>query len=105
VLADPAWLIAQRSDEITRWVARGSELADFTIERAERGLAEVVGQLRALSPRRTLERGYAIAQRSDGQVVRGVRDAAAGSQLLLTLSDGAVSTTVDADPAASGTRG
>jgi exodeoxyribonuclease VII large subunit len=104
VLADPAWLFAQRSDEITRWVARGSELMDYTVERAERGLAELVGQLRALSPKRTLERGYAIAQRADGRVLTGVADAAAGEQLLLTLSDGSLSTTVDADPAGSTSR-
>ena len=105
VLADPGWLIEQRSEEVTRWVARGSELVDYTVERAERGLAELAGQLRALSPKRTLERGYAIAQRADGHVLRGVADAAAGSQLLLTLSDGSVSTTVDADPSAAAARG
>jgi exodeoxyribonuclease VII large subunit len=105
VLADPAWLVAQRSDEVTRWVARGSELIDFCIERAERGLAEVTGQLRALSPKRTLERGYAIAQRADGAVLRGVQDAGAGDRLLLTLSDGALSTTVDDAPAGSSTAG
>jgi exodeoxyribonuclease VII large subunit len=100
VLADPATLLAGRSEEIVRWVARGSELIDFCIERADRGLSELTGQLRALSPKRTLERGYAIAHRADGSVVRGVQDAAAGSRLLLTLADGSVSTTVD--PASSG---
>jgi exodeoxyribonuclease VII large subunit len=99
VMADPGWLIAQRSDELTRWVARAAELIDFRIERGERDLSELTGQLRALSPRRTLERGYAIAQGPDGHVLRGVRDAAPGSPLLLTLSDGSVSTTVDADQA------
>jgi exodeoxyribonuclease VII large subunit len=105
VLADPGWLLTQRSEEVTRWVARGSELMDHTVERAERGLSELAGQLRALSPRRTLERGYAIAQRADGSVLRGVQDAVAGSQLLLTLSDGSVSTTVDADQSVAAGRG
>ncbi|HTL41452.1 MAG TPA: exodeoxyribonuclease VII large subunit [Pseudolysinimonas sp.] len=105
VLADPSRMITQRSEEVTRWVARGSELIDFCIERAERGLAEVAGQLRALSPARTLERGYAIAQRADGHVLRGVADAAAGDRLLLTLSDGSLSTTVDATGAPAEPRG
>jgi exodeoxyribonuclease VII large subunit len=105
VLADPGWLIAQRSDEITRWAARGSELIDRCIERAERGLTELTGQLRALSPTRTLERGYAIAQGADGHVLRGVADAAAGSRVLLTLRDGSLSTTVDAAPSAPGVAG
>jgi exodeoxyribonuclease VII large subunit len=105
VLADPATLLAGRSEEIVRWVARGSELIDFCIERADRGLSELTGQLRALSPKRTLERGYAIAHRPDGSVVRGVQDAAAGSRHLLTLADGSVSTTVDPDPSGSEPRG
>jgi exodeoxyribonuclease VII large subunit len=104
-LADPTWLLTQRSEEVTRWVARGSELVDYAVERAERGLVELTGQLRALSPKRTLERGYAIAQRADGHVLRGVQDAVPGSQLLLTLSDGSVSTTVDPEPTAGAGRG
>jgi exodeoxyribonuclease VII large subunit len=105
VLADPGWVILQRSEELTRWVARGSELIDYRVERAERGLADLAGQLRALSPKRTLERGYAIAQHADGRVLRGVADAVAGTPLRLTLSDGSVSTTVDPAPTAAGGRG
>jgi exodeoxyribonuclease VII large subunit len=105
VLADPGWVVLQRSEEVTRWVARGSELIDYRVERAERALADLAGQLRALSPKRTLERGYAIAQHADGRVLRGVADAVAGSPLRLTLSDGSVSTTVDAEPTPSGGRG
>ncbi|HWH26601.1 MAG TPA: exodeoxyribonuclease VII large subunit [Pseudolysinimonas sp.] len=98
-LADPGSLIDRRSEELTRWVARGSELMDYRIERSERGLAELTGQLRALSPQRTLERGYAIAHLDDGRIARSVTDAAPGASLLLTLSDGTLSTTVaDADP-------
>ncbi len=105
VLADPGWVIGQRSEELTRWVARGSELIDYSVERAERNLTELAGQLRALSPKRTLERGYAIAQRADGRVLRGVADAVPGTPLLLTLSDGSVSTTVDPEPTAAKGRG
>jgi exodeoxyribonuclease VII large subunit len=105
VLADPGWVVGQRSEEITRWVARGSELIDYRVERAGQSLTELAGQLRALSPKRTLERGYAIAQHADGRVLRGVADAAPGSPLRLTLSDGSVSTTVDPEPTAAGGRG
>ncbi|HEX7835310.1 MAG TPA: exodeoxyribonuclease VII large subunit, partial [Pseudolysinimonas sp.] len=81
------------------------ELIDHRVERAEQSLTELAGQLRALSPKRTLERGYAIAQHTDGRVVRGVADAAPGSALRLTLSDGSVSTTVDPAPTTAGGRG
>ena len=95
VLADPRTLVDSRAEELTRWVARGAELMDYRIEWAELRTAELVGQLRALSPKRTLERGYAIAQRADGAILRVADDAAPGDRLVLTLSDGRVSTTVD----------
>jgi exodeoxyribonuclease VII large subunit len=105
VLADPGWVVGQRSEELTRWVARGSELIDYRVERARQGLTELAGQLRALSPQRTLERGYAIAQRTDGHVLRGVADATPGTPLRLTLRDGSVSTTVDPEPSTAEGRG
>jgi exodeoxyribonuclease VII large subunit len=104
-LADSRWLIDSRAEELTRWVARGSELMGHRIERAGMRVAELAGQLRSLSPQRTLERGYSIAVRPDGSVLRAASDAAAGDKLLLTLVDGQVSTTVDAPGAAVKGRG
>lgn len=95
VMADPSRLVDNRAEELTRWVARGAELIDYRLERAGLQVTELAGQLRALSPKRTLERGYAIAQRADGTVLRGAADARAGESLLLTLADGSVPTTVD----------
>ncbi|SEB35134.1 Exodeoxyribonuclease VII large subunit [Paramicrobacterium humi] len=89
-LASHTWIVDQRADELTRYVARGAELVDRAIERAQNRTAELRGALRALSPQRTLDRGYAIAQLPDGHVLRGAADAPAGTELLLTLADGAV---------------
>ena len=96
VLVSPAWLVDVRADELTRYVARGAELVDRLIERAHTSVAELTGQLRALSPERTLDRGYAIAQLRGGGILRRIADATAGTPLLLTLADGTVGTTVDA---------
>ncbi|MBW4032861.1 MAG: exodeoxyribonuclease VII large subunit [Acidobacteria bacterium] len=104
-MVDPGWLVDTRSEELTRWVARGSELMDYRLERAGQQLGELTGQLRALSPKRTLERGYAIAQRADRSVLRAAGDATAGESLLLTLADGTVLTTVQSAPKPSRTRG
>ncbi|MET0303523.1 MAG: exodeoxyribonuclease VII large subunit [Microbacteriaceae bacterium] len=94
VLAQPSTMIDARAEELTRWIARGSELMDYRLERAQARVTDLVGQLRALSPKRTLERGYAIAQRPDGRAIRSVADAEIGTPLLLTVSDGSLSTTV-----------
>ena len=96
VLANSSWLVDQRAEEIVRYTARSTELMDRRMERASTAITELTGQLRALSPQRTLERGYAIAQLPGGAVLRRTADAASGTPLLLTLADGKVSTTINA---------
>jgi exodeoxyribonuclease VII large subunit len=95
VLADPATMVDRRAEELTRWVARGSQLMDHRVERAESRVRELVGHLRALSPQRTLQRGYAIAQLADGRALRSIDDAPAGAGITVTVADGAVHGTVD----------
>lgn len=97
VLADPSWIIDSRADELTRTVARGAELIDRAVERSQREVTELRAHLRALSPQRTLDRGYAIVQRVDpeadvpgGAVIRAAGDAPAGTDLLVTLASGAI---------------
>ena len=94
-LANPISLIDARAEELGRYVGRSHDLMDRIIEKSSSRVAELVGSLRALSPQRTLDRGYAIAQLADGQVLRSSADAPAGSSLLLTLADGTVRSTVD----------
>ncbi|ROR81286.1 Exodeoxyribonuclease VII large subunit [Plantibacter flavus] len=96
-LADPSWIVDSRADELTRTVARGAELIDRAVERSQREVTELRAHLRALSPQRTLDRGYAIVQRADpeagvpgGAVIRAEADAPAGTELLVTLASGAI---------------
>jgi exodeoxyribonuclease VII large subunit len=98
VLASPNWIIDTRADELNRQVARGVELMDRLIETSLASVGELRTQLRALSPQRTLERGYAIAQLPDGRALRSAADAPAGTALLLTIADGKLGATVDSAP-------
>ncbi len=95
VLATSEWIHTERSEDLTRWVARGAELIDRALERANTSVADLRNRLRTLSPQGTLDRGYAIAQSRDGRVLRTTADAKPGMSLRLTLADGSVSTTVD----------
>ena len=97
VLAGSDWLVDSRAEELGRYVQRSTELVERSIERSHTRIVELRSQLRALSPQRTLDRGYAIAQLPDGAVLRSAADAPAGTPLLLTLADGRVGTTVDED--------
>ncbi len=105
VLASYDWITLERSEELTRWVARGAELVDRTLERATVSVTDLKGRLRTLSPQSTLDRGYAIAQLPDGGVLRSTTQAAPGTQLLLTLADGTVPTTVTAATAQAASTG
>ncbi len=100
VLASADWIVDSRSDEIGRWVGRAGELLGTRIERALDRTTDLRAHLHALSPARTLDRGYAIAQRADGSILRRAQDAASGESLLLTLSEGRLRTEV-VDAAAS----
>ena len=90
VLASSGWLIDSRAEELSRYVARGSELLTLSLDRATARIGELTGHLRALSPQRTLDRGYSIAQLPSGVALRAAADAPAGTPLLLTLADGRV---------------
>ncbi|RXZ37335.1 exodeoxyribonuclease VII large subunit, partial [Agromyces binzhouensis] len=81
------------AEEVTRWVARGSELAERAIERAATRVAELRSQLRALSPLATLERGYAIVQREHDGVLVNPEQAPAGTPLRITLAEGRLGAT------------
>lgn len=105
VLTTSTWIVDERSEELTRWVARGTELVDRALERATISVTDLKGRLRTLSPQGTLDRGYAIAQLADGRILRRVTEAAQGSRLLLTIADGTIGATVDtATPAVRGGR-
>ena len=62
---------------------------------ARQGFVRAAASLDALSPLKVLGRGYAIASRGDGGVIRSVADAAVGDPVLLTLRDGSLNCTVE----------
>jgi exodeoxyribonuclease VII large subunit len=95
VLAGSDWIVDSRAEELSRYVGRSFELLDRVIEKSTSAVAELVGQVRALSPQRTLDRGYSIAQLPDGSVLRAASAATPGTRLLLTLADGSIHSTVD----------
>lgn len=86
VLASPRSMIEQRADELTRWVARANDLVAQTVERAHAQTAELRAHLRGLSPQATLDRGFAIVQTAEGELVRA--PAPAKTPLTVTVAGG-----------------
>ncbi|CAN5129154.1 exodeoxyribonuclease VII large subunit [soil metagenome] len=101
VLANPIWLIDSRAEELGRYISRSDELLERMIDRARTNVVELRSTLRALSPQRTLDRGYSIAQLPDGRVLRRQDEAEVGTPLLLTLADGTTHATISPPPVTS----
>ena len=91
-LASSDWIVTTRAEELTRYVSRGAELASRLLDDAGRELTATLTRLRALSPRATLDRGYAIVQLADapnaGAVVTDPASAPTNTALTVTLAKG-----------------
>lgn len=88
VLRAPETLLTGRSHEIFLLVARGRERVDRTLDAHGRRTAELRATLTALSPASTLARGYAIAHRTDGVIVRDAAQAPVGEAVIVTVGRG-----------------
>ncbi|GAA0498334.1 exodeoxyribonuclease VII large subunit [Microbacterium aurantiacum] len=88
VLRDPAGMLAGRAHDVELQVARGRDRVQRGIDVHARRIAELRATLRALSPAATLARGYAIAHRDDGVIIRDAAQAPSGSTIAVTVARG-----------------
>ncbi|HEY5165575.1 MAG TPA: exodeoxyribonuclease VII large subunit, partial [Acidimicrobiia bacterium] len=79
---------AGREERIVAGVRRSMRAERVRIEAAD-------ARLRALDPRRVLERGYSITRDAHGRAVRAAADAAVGSLLVTETADGAIRSWVE----------
>lgn len=97
VLANPATVLDSHADQVNTLRDRASRTLRHRLERADTELHHTLARLRALSPAATLERGYAIVQRTDnGAVLRDPSDAAEGDAVRLRLARGELAARVTA---------
>lgn len=64
------------------------------IERKKRRFVEQTAKLDAMSPLKVLTRGYAMAQTSEGNVLRSIKQVETGERISVFLGDGKLSATV-----------
>jgi exodeoxyribonuclease VII large subunit len=102
VLARPEVIVDVRANDVDSLRQRSDRVLGHRLDRADTELAHTLARLRALSPKSTLERGYAIVQRSDtGAVLREAVDVSAGDALRVRLSAGEIAAVVTDSLAAS----
>jgi exodeoxyribonuclease VII large subunit len=79
-------------DRLARQLTRDAPRA---IEHATRLVDTFEVRTRAVDPARTLARGWSVTRDADGRIVRSIADVRAGAQLVTTVNDGALRSTVD----------
>lgn len=99
VLTDPVAMLGPRADDLARLRQAVTRAVDLRLERDGATLDRLRGQLHALSPVATLDRGYAVLRTGDGTVVRASEDVSAGDAVTARLAQGALELEVrDATP-------
>ena len=87
-LADPSSLVADRRDDLDRMTNRSAYALRQRLSRAHDQVAHARAQVVALSPQRTLDRGYAVVQQVDGTLVTSRESVSADDLLKVTVADG-----------------
>ncbi|MGI4896443.1 MAG: exodeoxyribonuclease VII large subunit [Janthinobacterium lividum] len=95
VLASPHVLVQTREAEVERVRERARRALGARLDRADVDVDHLRTSVRALSPRSTLLRGYAVVQGPDGHLVTEPGDAPTGSALRIRLADGELAATAD----------
>jgi len=97
-IADPAGQLYRHAADLHAMRERSRRAALSCVGAATAEIARLAGQVAALSPKATLDRGYAVVQRSGGAVVHDPAELAAAERLDVRVAAGRFAVTV-AEPA------
>jgi exodeoxyribonuclease VII large subunit len=95
ILANPFTLVDERAHQISQLEQSLSSQINNTLEKQQLLISGLRGQVRALSPQLTLDRGYAVVRDLDGHVLTEPKQAKTGQKLKITLSRGDLGATAD----------
>jgi exodeoxyribonuclease VII large subunit len=95
ILANPFTLVDERALQISQLEQSLSSQINNTLEKQQLLITGLRGQVRALSPKLTLDRGYAVVRDLNGYVLTEPRQAKTGQKLKITLSGGDLGATAD----------
>jgi exodeoxyribonuclease VII large subunit len=95
ILSNPFTLVDERALQISQLEQNLSNQMSNTLEKQQLLITGLRGAVRALSPKLTLDRGYAVVRDLDGRVLTEPKHAKAGQKLKITLSGGDLGATAD----------
>jgi exodeoxyribonuclease VII large subunit len=93
VLADPDTLVSVRREDVASLRARTRRCIGTALDRAGHDLDHTRARVVALSPKATLDRGYAVVQDGSGHVVRDPAAVASGDPLRIRVAAGELEAT------------
>lgn len=93
---DPYRMVEARAGEVTALLDRARRCLRHQLDRTDSELTHTHARVVALSPAATLQRGYAVLQRADGQAVRDPGGVEPGEVLRARVSEGEFTVRVDA---------
>ncbi|MCT3012715.1 exodeoxyribonuclease VII large subunit, partial [Propionibacterium freudenreichii] len=95
VLSDPSAALSGHTEQLEMMRFRLDTAIDRLLDHERTDVAHAVQRIRAMSPKATLERGYAIVADADNASVTSVTQTEPGDQLMVFLSDGRLVVEVD----------
>jgi len=95
VFANPLALVIERENQLAQFSSNLTFQITNQLEKQELLVENLRRQVRALSPKQTLERGYAVVRSTSGRVLTEPGQAKAGDKLRITLSGGDLGATAD----------
>ncbi len=84
----PQRMVEDREEQVTALLARGRRTLGHLLDRADSELSHTLARVVALSPKATLERGYAVLQKPDGTAVRAPSEVGADEELRARVAEG-----------------
>ncbi|QDQ13460.1 exodeoxyribonuclease VII large subunit [Streptomyces spectabilis] len=94
-MEQPHRMVEEREEQITAYADRARRTLGHLLDRAESELAHTHARVVALSPKATLQRGYAVLQKEDGAVVRAADEVTGGEALRARVAEGEFPVRVD----------
>jgi exodeoxyribonuclease VII large subunit len=95
ILANPFTLVDERALQISQLEISLTSQVRTTLEKQQLLVTGLRGQVRALSPKLTLDRGYAVVRDKDGHVLTDPKKAKSGQKLRITLAGGDLGATAN----------
>jgi exodeoxyribonuclease VII large subunit len=91
----PLDIIREHRMNIDRILKTNENIVKMKVEKSKSKYLQLVAKIDALSPLKTLSRGYSVVQNEDGQVISKVSNVKKNDKLNITLTDGKIEAIVE----------